>query len=191
MPVPGEMISAPVAEGFILMDLARGPLAFDRGASAIFQDPEQAGRKHDSALEEIFGSIRSFKRSELQSVTMRFRVGEDKYICRVFLLQPKQPAMSSEGLVALHLEKDCAAADAVSAVAAEYNLTEREVEALRGISKGLSSKELAVAMNISPNTVKVFVRMIAIKMGVATRGEMISKVLEYQSRSNSAKLRVS
>ena len=190
MTVPGDVSSANVAEGFILMDLARGPLAFDSGASAIFQHPAQPGRKPESALEEIFGSIRNRKRSELQSVAIRFRVGEEKYICRVYLLQPKQP-LSAECLVALHLEKDCESNDAVSAVAAEYNLTEREVEALRGISKGLSSKELAVHMNISPNTVKVFVRMIAIKMGVATRGEMISKVLDYQSRSRTARLRAS
>jgi len=40
---------------------------------------------------------------------------------------------------------------------------------------------LAERMNISPNTVKVFVRLIMIKMGVATRGAIVAQILQDQS----------
>jgi DNA-binding CsgD family transcriptional regulator len=43
---------------------------------------------------------------------------------------------------------------------------------------GLATKELATRLNISPNTVKAFLRLVMIKMGVATRGEMFAKLLE-------------
>jgi DNA-binding CsgD family transcriptional regulator len=81
--------------------------------------------------------------------------------------------------MALFLQKDISIDDAVSRVAAEYALTEREQEAVRGISMGLSSKELAARMKISPNTVKAFLRMIMIKMGVTTRAGIVAKILDH------------
>jgi hypothetical protein len=35
-------------------------------------------------------------------------------------------------------------------------------------------------MNISPNTVKVFLRLIMIKMGVTSRGAIIAQILQRQ-----------
>jgi len=86
-------------------------------------------------------------------------------------------------LVALQDKKDSPAVDAVSDVAARYRFTEREQEALRGISMGLSSKELAERMNISPNTVKVLLRLIMVKMGVTTRGGIVATILEGAAAS--------
>jgi len=58
-------------------------------------------------------------------------------------------------------------------------LTDREHEVLKEIAAGLTSKEVAQRMNISPNTVKVFLRMIMMKMGVSTRSGVIAKLLEH------------
>ena len=81
-------------------------------------------------------------------------------------------------MIALHLEKDFSASDAAQELAAKYNLTEREQEALGGILMGFSSKEVAERMNISPNTVKAFLRLIMIKMGVTRRAGIVAKILE-------------
>ena len=168
--------------GFVLLDQSLEPVALDPGASAIFRYPAQPGSKPEPALEEILTLIRLRKPSERSSMMTRLRVGDGKYVCRVYLLQPEQQ-FSKEPLLGLHLEPDLSAGDPVVAVAADYRLTEREQEALRGISMGFSSKELAVRMKISPNTVKVFLRMIMIKMGVTTRSGVIAKVLEYYGGS--------
>jgi DNA-binding CsgD family transcriptional regulator len=82
----------------------------------------------------------------------------------------------------LYLRREVSVSDALDQVATDYRLTDREREALIGISMGLTSKELAVRMNISPNTVKAFLRLIMIKMGTSTRAGIVAKVLDQNGR---------
>jgi DNA-binding CsgD family transcriptional regulator len=42
--------------------------------------------------------------------------------------------------------------------------------------QGLTSKEIAVRMNISPNTVKAFLRLVMVKMKVSTRSGIAGKI---------------
>jgi DNA-binding CsgD family transcriptional regulator len=72
--------------------------------------------------------------------------------------------------------------DAVHRAGMDYHLTDREQEALIGVTMGLTSKELATRMNISPNTVKAFLRLLMIKMGVPTRAGIVGKLLDQNSR---------
>ena len=78
----------------------------------------------------------------------------------------------------MHLDPVVETCDPLSAVMSSYHLTEREAEALRGIALGLSTKEMADRMGISPNTVKSFVRLIMIKLNVTSRAAIMVKLLE-------------
>ena len=53
---------------------------------------------------------------------------------------------------------------------------------------GLSNKEMAQNMGISENTVKAYLRMAAIKMGVASRLGIVTRILSLVLDSNGSEL---
>ena len=66
----------------------------------------------------------------------------------------------------------------VAQIAPEFNLTERERETVGFLVEGLTSKAIAAHMNISPNTVKAFIRLVMVKMDVSTRSGIVGKILK-------------
>jgi DNA-binding CsgD family transcriptional regulator len=155
--------------GLILLDASLKPLAFDPGAASILNQAD--------IPEEILRVIRNRKLSDLSSIRTTFRRGKSSYLCRAYLMEC-QNGNWEQPMVALHLEKDSSMSDAMFEAAAKYNLTGLEQEALRGISMGLTNKELAERMSISPNTVRAFLRLIMVKMGVTTRSGIVAKILQ-------------
>jgi DNA-binding CsgD family transcriptional regulator len=91
---------------------------------------------------------------------------------------------STQSIVALHLHRSSSSGEAVDELAAEYDLTQREQEALLGISRGLTCKEVAELMKISPNTVKAYLRLIMVKMGVTRRAGIMGKLLEHTANGS-------
>jgi len=156
--------------GIVLLDLSLHLLAFDRGAAEMF------GK--ESIPRELMDVIRRSNPGDPSTAKIRFRLGMRDYTCRLYLLQ-SGGAHQPDPIVAVHLERETSVYDAVSEVGDEYRLTDREHEVLKEIAAGLTSKEVAQRMNISPNTVKVFLRMIMMKMGVSTRSGVIAKLLEH------------
>src|SRR3954454_16730789 len=61
-------------------------------------------------------------------------------------------------------------------ISARYNLTAREREMTGHLLHGLTSKEIAQQMSISPNTVKAFMRLVMTKMGVTTRAGIVGRM---------------
>ena len=172
--------------GLILMDLSLNVVAFDRGAAAILGPLNQADGETVALTQipkDILDSIRTRKPMGSSPLKMYFRLGRGEYSCRTYLVDfPSGPFR--QAIVALQLEKLSSINDAIYQAGAKYHLTEREQEALRGILMGLTAKEVANQMNISPNTVKAFLRLIMIKMGVATRAAIVAKILQNQSSSS-------
>lgn len=175
-----KITAALADEGIIITDHTFKPIAVDRGAAAILNnlDPQGSPSESCSCLpEEILQPLKRRNFADDGSARMQVWVGPDVYICRAYSMQ------STNGgprfTIAIHLQRDSSASDAVYHVAAEYDLTDREKEALVGIAMGLTSKEVAERMNISPNTVRAFVRLIMIKMGVTRRVAIVSRLLEY------------
>lgn len=166
--------------GLVLLDLSLNLIAFDRGAASILNDvaqPQPASPGTVTVPQDILEAVRRLSPSDLSSVKTQFRMGRRDYSCRAYLMEALDG--SSNSLIALHLERDSSVADVIYRVAEEYHLTDREREALSGISMGLSSKQLAERMHISPNTVKAFRRLIMIKMGVTSRAGVVAKLLEH------------
>lgn len=174
-----KILSKAPEVGLVLMDMSLKPILCDRGAAAILKVPSSANPDADVTLpKELIEFMASRTPNDWSSTKMTFRVGHSEYTCRTYVMEPEN---GFPPMIALHIERVSSVYDAIGAVAAKYRLTEREQEALAGISMGLSSKELAEKMNISPNTVKVFLRLIMIKMGVMTRGGIVAQILQNQS----------
>jgi DNA-binding CsgD family transcriptional regulator len=84
-------------------------------------------------------------------------------------------------MLALYLRREISIVDATHQMAVEYRLTEREEEAIICLAMGLSGKEVAARMKISPNTVKAFVRLAMLKMGAKSRASVFAKLLDRQT----------
>jgi len=65
-------------------------------------------------------------------------------------------------------------------VSQRFNLTQRERDVLEYLLQGLDSKAIANRMNISPNTVKTFLRLIMTKTGVSSRSAVVAKIIMSQ-----------
>ena len=83
--------------------------------------------------------------------------------------------------MALLLERGSEADLDVLKICQQYHLTPREGEAVRLLVQGLASKEIAARMGISPNTVKVFLRLAMMKMGVTSRSGIMSKFIHAKT----------
>jgi len=59
----------------------------------------------------------------------------------------------------------------------EFKLTQRERQTIELLLKGMTNKEIALSMNISPTTVKTYLRQIMTKMRVPTRAAIVGKIL--------------
>jgi DNA-binding CsgD family transcriptional regulator len=65
----------------------------------------------------------------------------------------------------------------LATAAAQFHLTRRELETLGFLVQGLTSKEIANRMGISPHTVAAFLRLVMGKMQVSTRSGVVGKIL--------------
>jgi DNA-binding CsgD family transcriptional regulator len=175
-----RLAAPPMETGMVLLDPSLRPIAFDQGAAAIFRDETHRGPALPpfALPREIMEVIRRSKPGDASPAEMRFRLGTREFTCQAYRLQALDDLLEGP-VLALYLQRDLPVFDALTAVGAEYRLTDREYEVLKQIAGGLTSKEVAERMKISPNTVKVFLRMIMVKMGVSTRSGVIAKLLEH------------
>lgn len=179
---PGRMPEV----GMVLLDESFNVIACDRGAAALLSSTSPGGGSETTfhVPREILEGIQQHKISGATSCEMQFHVGTTAYLCRSYLLETRSGQLTELSFMALHLERVAGAQEAIQDAIAMYNLTEREEQTLKGILMGLSTKEVADQMSISPNTVKAFTRLIMIKLGVTTRWGIIAKVLGSREGSD-------
>jgi DNA-binding CsgD family transcriptional regulator len=160
------------------MDASFSPISFNADAIQILSYPEKLvnTRRPDIFLTgKIRSSLISPQLSGEYPFVAEFRSGKRRYLCRAFSVDshakgPFHPSM------ALLLERDPCGLMALSKVSEQFHLTPREREALEHLVQGLSSKEIANRMNLSPNTVKTFLRLIMVKMGVSSRTAIVARI---------------
>jgi len=167
----------PSDAGFLLLDTSLRPIYANQDALRILCYPT-APKRSKAATQAIKKRLRSLLRGHLPSLgspsLVEFSSGKRHYLLRAFYLdsdskRPLNPAY------ALLIERGYHVLLELAQIGHQYNLTSREIETTRLLLGGLTSKEIASRMKISPNTVKVFLRLIMLKMGVSTRAGIIGK----------------
>ena len=125
------------------------------------------------------------KQSPLRLVS-EFQSAKRTYFCRSFPLDVagkpktgtgKNGSAQSEELLVVMLERKSNEAVMIAAISARFGLTARECETVQFLLDGFTSKEIAHRMKISPHTVKAFIRLVMLKMGVSTRSGIIGRIV--------------
>lgn len=169
--------------GLLLLDASMHLLYINGEAMRILSYPEQPGSIHhlrDFALEKIQLPSPGEPIVPRTPFARTFLSGRRHYLCRLFKLgrgskNPLAPAL------AVLLERSDAVEAQVNRAAEEFHLTNRERQTVKLLFEGLTSKEIAARMGISPNTVKAFLHVVMLKMKVTTRSGIAGKILEPQS----------
>jgi DNA-binding CsgD family transcriptional regulator len=163
----------------LLTDSSLNPISWNDEAIQILSYPAKLPnvRLSETFLAEKIRSslIRPDHLAESPFAT-EFRSGRRRYLCRAFLVDNPDKGPSHAGIAVL-LERVTSGLIDLSQVSHQFSLTRREREALEHLMQGLSSKEIADRMNISSNTVKTFLRLIMIKMGVSSRMAVVREII--------------
>jgi len=167
-----------VAQGgtaFLLTDLNWKPIYTNDAALLILHYRHEARfQTNPATVQERIRSIFHAERFTTGSRPASFLSGRRHYICRPSLLQ----SHNRSPIIALLLERCCPQGPVeLSEVSRRFHLSRRESETVQHLSHGLTTKEVAQRMSVSPNTVKQFVRLIMSKMSVTTRSGIIGKLL--------------
>jgi DNA-binding CsgD family transcriptional regulator len=172
------------AAGFLLMDSLLSPVLFNTEAIEILSYPDKLGNlTHSDVLvaAKVRSNLLSKQVREESSFVNEFWSGRRRYFCRAFFVDSYAKDLSRP-CTAVLLERGLCGLASLPQVSQQFNLTQREREALKYLLQGLTTKAIANRMNISPNTVKALLRMIMIKTGVSSRSAMVSKIILAQPR---------
>jgi DNA-binding CsgD family transcriptional regulator len=167
--------------GVLLLDSHLRPLHFNAEAAEILEYPEKP--RAVPPLEAVLPFTRAaLVNSRAALPRAEFRSGRRRYRCRTFLLDANEAAENrAHAKVVVMLERDDAHSWDLARVSEAFQLTTRERETVQLLMKGLTSKEIADAMSISPNTVKSFLKLVMAKVGASNRTGIIAKIFERAS----------
>lgn len=168
------------SEGFLLLDPGMNPVFVNHTAAEILLYPQkiEAQRKLNELLVgKIRGRLLTSPSLDLPVIVTRLKSGRRLYQCRAFRVKAIAGG-DTQSSVAVLLERGCSGSISLAKIAETFNLTHREQEVLQYLSDGgLTTKEIAARIGISPNTVKAFLRLIMLKMGVTTRSGILGKAI--------------
>ena len=180
------MTTASAMPGFMLLNGSLQPIAFNSEAVQILAYPTKPDRiQHPTVFlnDKIRASLLKHNNGCEVVFVREYRSGARQYICRAFNIHcpvQENPLCST----AVLLERHCSSETDMRDLLLQFDLTPREQETVTLLIEGLTSKEIASRMNISPNTVKAFLRLVMVKMDVSTRSGIVGKIIGPQDRKS-------
>jgi DNA-binding CsgD family transcriptional regulator len=172
--------------GLVVVDAALNVVASNADAVQILTFPAgcENGRRPGPLLREKIRPLVDRNSEEKPGSVREFRSGKRTYLCRSFVLNARLNGAVSSPTRLLVLERRASTTTAVSEAYQKFGLSPREQETIQLLLQGLTSKEIAARMKISPNTVKSFLRLVMVKMSVSTRSGIVGKVLGAENHGS-------
>jgi DNA-binding CsgD family transcriptional regulator len=178
--------SASAHPGLIVVDGTLSVIASNPEAVQILTFPERPENINQMDV-WLANKIRLdiLERQSPPRVVGEFRSAKRTYVCRGFpidspigrkALNHKNGSAQTDGLLIVMLERKGNEVAMIAEISDRFGLTARERETVQFLLEGFTSKEIAQRMKISPNTVKAFIRLVMVKMGVSTRSGIIGKI---------------
>jgi DNA-binding CsgD family transcriptional regulator len=173
--------------GLVVVDSSLNFIASNDEAIRILAFPERADEIRQPDL-WLISKIRAqlVQRHARSRTTFvkEFPSARRTYLCNSCVLGIRANGSSAKSpALVLTLERKSNGALSVAMLSERFGLTPRERETVKLLLQGLTSKEIAAQMGISSNTVKAFVRLVMIKMGVSTRSGIAGKIVGPDPRA--------
>jgi DNA-binding CsgD family transcriptional regulator len=177
-----SMATGVSSEGFLLLDSSMNPIFVNPVATQILVYPQRP-ETHTNLSGYLSTRIRTTLFSELPSsgsaVVAKFQSGRRTYLCRSFQVDGMANGDPRASLAVL-LQRASTRVNSLLQLSERFHLTTREQEVAKFLLQGLTSKQIGLRMQISPNTVKAFLRLIMVKMGVSTRAAIVGKAFTLE-----------
>jgi DNA-binding CsgD family transcriptional regulator len=166
------------SDGFLLLDSGMNPTFFDRTAAEVLSYPQKpdAQKNLQTFLTSKIRSTLLSRSSREPVLVTRFRSGRRVYQCHSYRLDALT-SNNPQASIAVVLERGSRASSSLVDASERFHLTAREKEVVQYLFHGLTTKEIAGRLQISPNTVKAFLRLVMVKMEVSTRSGIVGKAL--------------
>ena len=182
----GILVKGVITEpGLVLVDASLNLIASNAEAVRILAFPERAEeiRQPDLWLaSKIRTQLVEYHARSRTIFVKEFASARRTYSCSSCVLSVRANGSSAHApALVLTLERKSNGALTVATLSERFGLTQREQETVKLLLQGLTSKEIAGRMGISANTVKAFVRLVMIKMGVSTRSGIVGKMVAPES----------
>lgn len=177
--------------GLIVVDSTMSVVAANAEALQILTFPDRPEDiQHLDAWLANKIRVSLMERQSPSGIAGEFLSSRRTYHCRSFPVESaavrkpanhKNGSTRPDGFLIVMLERTGNEVVMIAEISARYGLTARERETVEFLLEGFTSKEIAERMKISPNTVKAFIRLVMVKMGVSTRSGIIGKLAGSRS----------
>lgn len=172
------------AQGFLLLDSRLRPIAYNSEAVQILSfptKPDSIRQISQFLSDKIRSTLVNGGSIEKPVFAKECKAGRRTYTCRAFRIDCNgSMEIKTPISFAVLLERHISGGAALDVLARQFDLTARECETVALLLEGLTSKEIANRMKISPNTVKAFLRLVMLKMDVSTRSGIVGKAVRPQ-----------
>jgi DNA-binding CsgD family transcriptional regulator len=175
-----DVLSVRGRPGLVVVDRSLSLVASNIEAIQILTfpaSPEKIPQLDGWITKRIRGGLVEGESSSALNFVGQFKSARRTYHCRSIPVNLNGKArLRNHPALVLLLERNNVGGVELAEICRRFGLTPREQATVRLLFEGLTSKEIADRMKISPNTVKAFLRLVMVKMGVSTRSGILGKI---------------